>query len=83
MAPDAGREATDADDADGTTAETGADETTAETGADGTTAETGADRGTGSPLVDRWTALDRGWQALALGLGIVAAHAAGQAAGVL
>mgnify|MGYP007131704944 CR=1 FL=1 len=65
MAPDAGREATDADDADGTTA------------------ETGADRGTGSPLVDRWTALDRGWQALALGLGIVAAHAAGQAAGVL
>ncbi|PAU85121.1 hypothetical protein CK500_00160 [Halorubrum salipaludis] len=36
---------------------------------------------TGSPLVDRWTALDRGWQALALGLGIVAAHAAAQAAG--
>jgi hypothetical protein len=35
-----------------------------------------------SPLVDRWTALDRGWQALALGLGIVAAHAAGQAAGL-
>ena len=39
--------------------------------------------GTGSPLVDRWTALDRGWQALALGLGVVAAHAAGQAAGLL
>jgi len=39
-------------------------------------------RGTGSPLVDRWIALDRGWQALALGLGIVAAHLAGQAAGV-
>jgi hypothetical protein len=38
--------------------------------------------GTGSPLVDRWTALDRGWQALALGLGIVAAHAAGQLTGV-
>ncbi|WP_164471142.1 hypothetical protein [Halorubrum sp. CSM-61] len=37
---------------------------------------------TGSPLVDRWTALDRGWQALALGLGIVAAHAAGQVAGL-
>ena len=30
-------------------------------------------------IVDRWTALDRGWQALALGLGIVAAHLAGQA----
>ncbi|OYR38602.1 MULTISPECIES: hypothetical protein [unclassified Halorubrum] len=38
--------------------------------------------GTGSPIVDRWVALDRGWQALALGLGIVAAHVAGQAAGV-
>lgn len=38
--------------------------------------------GTGSPLADRWIALDRGWQALALGLGIVAAHLAGQAAGV-
>jgi hypothetical protein len=73
MAPDAGREATDADDAD---------EKAAETGDDGRTAETGAARGTGSPLVDRWTALDRGWQALALGLGIVAVHAAGQVAGV-
>ena len=30
-------------------------------------------------VVDRWTALDRGWQALALGLGVVAAHLAGQA----
>ncbi|MEZ3163785.1 hypothetical protein ABNG03_04040 [Halorubrum sp. RMP-47] len=30
-------------------------------------------------VVDRWTALDRGWQALALGLGIVAAHIVGQA----
>ena len=39
--------------------------------------------GTGSPLVDRWLALDRGWQALALGLGIVAVHAAGQLAGLL
>ena len=29
--------------------------------------------------VDRWTALDRGWQALALGLGVVAVHLAGQA----
>ena len=29
-----------------------------------------------SPLVDRWTALDRGWQALVLGLGIVAVHLA-------
>jgi len=38
--------------------------------------------GTGSPLVDRWLALDRGWQALALGLAVVAAHAAGQVAGV-
>jgi len=36
--------------------------------------------GTGSPVVDRWLALDRGWQALALGLGIVAAHAAIQVA---
>ncbi|ELZ59404.1 MULTISPECIES: hypothetical protein [Halorubrum] len=30
-------------------------------------------------VVDRWTALDRGWQALALGLVIVAAHLVGQA----
>ncbi|WP_166377284.1 hypothetical protein [Halorubrum sp. BOL3-1] len=37
----------------------------------GSAAETG--------LVDRWTALDRGWQALALGLGVVAAHLVGQA----
>jgi len=36
---------------------------------------------TDSFLVDRWTALDRGWQALALGLGVVAVHAASQAAG--
>ncbi|MFC6754186.1 hypothetical protein [Halorubrum tibetense] len=28
----------------------------------------------GSPLVDRWIALDRGWQALVLGLGIVGVH---------
>jgi hypothetical protein len=42
-----------------------------------------AARETGSPLVDQWTALDRGWQALALGLGVVAAHAAGQVAGLL
>ena len=34
---------------------------------------------TGPAVVDRWTALDRGWQALALGLGIVAAHLVGQA----
>ncbi|MFC6887844.1 hypothetical protein [Halorubrum trueperi] len=33
-----------------------------------------------SPLVDRWIALDRGWQALALGLGIVVVHVAGQTA---
>jgi hypothetical protein len=38
--------------------------------------------GTDSPIVDRWLALDRGWQALALGLGVVAVHAAGQLAGV-
>ena len=40
-----------------------------------------ADRSTAGAggLVDRWTALDRGWQALALGLGIVAAHLLGQA----
>lgn len=36
-------------------------------------------RATGTGVVDRWTALDRGWQALALGLGIVAAHLVGQA----
>lgn len=46
------------------------------------TTDTDDARGTGSPIVDRWTALDRGWQALALGLGIVAAHLAGQAAGL-
>jgi len=28
-----------------------------------------------STLASRWTALDRGWQALALGLGVVALHA--------
>ncbi|ELZ50441.1 hypothetical protein C464_02535 [Halorubrum coriense DSM 10284] len=37
------------------------------------------DDATGSAAVDRWTALDRGWQALALGLGVVAAHLVGQA----
>ena len=36
--------------------------------------------GSGSALVDRWIALDRGWQALALGLGIVAVHLAIQIA---
>ena len=38
--------------------------------------EPAGDDGTGSPIVDRWLALDRGWQALALGLGIVAVHVA-------
>lgn len=47
----------------------------------GEEADAGDTVGTGSPLVDRWTALDRGWQALALGLGIVAAHVVGQLAG--
>ncbi|WP_199233597.1 hypothetical protein [Halorubrum sp. SP9] len=47
--------------------------------ADGTDARSGATDGADSSLVDRWTALDRGWQALALGLGIVAAHLVGQA----
>jgi hypothetical protein len=46
--------------------------------ADGTGAQPDADEGDPS-FVDRWTALDRGWQALALGLGIVAAHLVGQA----
>jgi len=47
-----------------------------ETGPGGPTAErSAADDG----IVDRWTALDRGWQALALGLGIVTAHLVGQA----
>ena len=46
--------------------------------ADGTDAPDAADAA-GRSLVDRWTALDRGWQALALGLGIVAAHLVGQA----
>lgn len=36
-----------------------------------------------SPLVDRWTALDRGWQALALGLAVVAVHLAAQFVGLL
>lgn len=35
-----------------------------------------------SALVERWLALDRGWQALAFGLGVVAVHAAGQVAGL-
>ncbi|WP_423996479.1 hypothetical protein [Halorubrum trapanicum] len=46
---------------------------------DGTDARPDASDAAGSSLVDRWTALDRGWQALALGLGIVAAHLVGQA----
>jgi hypothetical protein len=47
--------------------------------ADGTDARPDAPDATDPSLVDRWTALDRGWQALALGLGIVAAHLVGQA----
>jgi hypothetical protein len=47
--------------------------------ADGTDARPSDPDATGRSLVDRWTALDRGWQALALGLGIVAAHLVGQA----
>ena len=56
--------------------------------ADGTDARPDAPDATGAQadaaatdpsLVDRWTALDCGWQALALGLGIVAAHLVGQA----
>jgi len=50
--------------------------------ADGPSGPPDADGETVSPLVDRWTALDRGWQALALGLAIVTAHAGGQAAGL-
>ncbi|WP_435095695.1 hypothetical protein [Halorubrum sp. N11] len=50
--------------------------------ADGPGDRTDAADGTDSPIVDRWLALDRGWQALALGLGVVAAHAAGQAVGL-
>lgn len=53
---------------------------TGDTGEEPDSDETAA--GGGSALVDRWTGLDRGWQALALGVVIVAAHAAGQAAGV-
>ncbi|WP_199234101.1 hypothetical protein [Halorubrum sp. GN11_10-6_MGM] len=41
--------------------------------------ESSEGRATGTAVVDRWTALDRGWQALALGLGIVAVHLVGQA----
>jgi len=60
-----------------------AGDNTGEAGKGAADASDAADaRGTRSPLVDRWIALDRGWQALALGLGIVAAHLAGQAAGV-
>lgn len=51
-------------------------------GADGSGERAAGADGTGSPLADRWLALDRGWQALALGLGVVAVHAAGQFAGV-
>ncbi|WP_435072817.1 hypothetical protein [Halorubrum sp. HHNYT27] len=69
MTPEGESDATDGDRTDG--ASVGAS-----VGASG-------DGDTGSPLVDRWLALDRGWQALALGLGIVAAHAAGQLAGLL
>jgi hypothetical protein len=47
--------------------------------ANGTNAQPDAAGETDPSLVDRWTALDRGWQALALGLGIVAAHLVGQA----
>ncbi|WP_424014355.1 hypothetical protein ACOZ35_15245 [Halorubrum xinjiangense] len=47
--------------------------------ADATDARPDAADATDPSLVDRWTALDRGWQALALGLGIVAAHLVGQA----
>ncbi|QKG92097.1 MULTISPECIES: hypothetical protein [Halorubrum] len=47
--------------------------------ADGTDAGAGDADAAGASLVDRWTALDRGWQALALGVGIVAAHLVGQA----
>ncbi|MFO8113919.1 MAG: hypothetical protein R6U01_00950 [Halorubrum sp.] len=71
----------DTADIDGDTTDAGSD--TADI--DGDTTDAGndtTDAGTGSPLVDRWIALDRGWQALLLGLGIVAVHAAGQAAGV-
>ncbi|RLM76561.1 hypothetical protein [Halorubrum sp. Atlit-26R] len=46
---------------------------------DGTDPQSDAPDVAGPSLVDRWTALDRGWQALALGLGIVAAHLVGQA----
>ncbi|WP_418284197.1 hypothetical protein [Halorubrum sp. DTA46] len=60
-----------ASDADGTSARPGdADEIE--------TLSAGAD----SPLVARWLELDRGWQALALGLAVVAVHGAGQAAGL-
>jgi len=36
--------------------------------------ESKASPSVGPTLVDRWTALDRGWQALCLGLAIVAVH---------
>ncbi len=43
-----------------------------------TSDESFAPDGTGSPIVDRWITVDRGWQALALGLGVVAVHLAAQ-----
>ena len=43
---------------------------------------TDAAGGADSPIVDRWLTLDRGWQALALGLAVVGAHLAGRAAGL-
>ena len=45
-------------------------------------ADSRPDAATDSPLAARWLALDRGWQALALGIAVVGAHLAGQAAGL-
>ncbi|WP_193309884.1 hypothetical protein [Halorubrum halophilum] len=45
-------------------------------------ADSRPDAATDSPLAARWLALDRGWQALALGIAVVGAHFAGQAAGL-
>lgn len=47
--------------------------------ADATDAPDSGSDAADAPFVDRWTALDRGWQALALGLGIVVVHLLGQA----
>lgn len=48
-------------------------------GRDGSNGNGSNENGSALTLVDRWIALDRGWQALCLGIGIVAVHLIWQA----